>query len=384
MNYHLYLSRKKLNAQGQAPVYAKINIDGKLYERSTGVFVDPQNWSNTYKRVLPTVAGALIANETLNLFETKLTALLPLENINISKVDNHLHNALKNVNNVTIIDVVKEYLKRKENLINKPDGIVEDTYKSNFFKLKNIQNYLQSINRPLLEVSSFNYAVAENFKTYLFDQNFGIGHVNKHLVFMRSVVKFAQFEYGVPLTNFMLLKIKEPAAKELIYLTESELLEIQNHDYKSNFHRKTADIFTLQCYTGMAYCDVIKLNNESISNFEGNLFINYNRQKTGVNGLIPLLPVVKNILDKYNGKAPTMTNQCYNRILKELAAVCNINKNLTTHVGRKTFGCLLVSKGASMETTTKMLAKTNVKETAKLYATVQWQRVLQEMPKFAQ
>ncbi len=383
MNYHLYLSTKKTNSEKLAPVYAKINFNGKRLERSTGVFVCPKTWNNLYKRIVPTAFGAAEANEKINQFENKLKQLMAMESLNITIINKVLsNNANIETNIYTLKSTITAFLKHKEALIDKTEGITLETHKSYKAKEKNVIEFLASLKMELLEVQEFNYITGEKFKSFLYSKNFSASHVNKHLKFMRSIIKFAQFEYQLPPSNLMLLKIKEPALKPIVYLTDAELENLQKHVFLCSLHQKAADIFLLQCFTGMAYCDVIKLNNTYIVTFDGNDFISYNRQKTGVNGLIPFLPQVKAILNRYNGKAPVLVNQLYNRTLKEIAAACNITKVLTSHVGRKTFGCMLLSKGASMETTTKMLAKTNVKETAKLYAEIQWRRLLSEMPKF--
>ena len=56
---------------------------------------------------------------------------------------------------------------------------------------------------------------------------------------------------------------------------------------------------------------------------------------------IPVLPVAASILDKYKdvvectGKLlPVLCNQRMNSYLKEIADVCGIHKNLSTHVAR--------------------------------------------------
>ena len=384
MNYHLFLSTKRTNQNKLTPIYAKIKIDGKVYERSTGVFIQSSNWNSMYKRVLPSAFGALEGNRKIEDFEAKLRFLQSVTPIDIGFVDRWLSNENKANNSIpyTLTLVMDAFFEHKQLLVDKSEGISFETYRTYLAKRKNIDSYLEYSNQKLLRIDDLTYTKGESIKAYLYERKFGADHVNKHLRFLRAVIKFAQYEYGIKPSNFMLLKIKEPQLKPIVYLTDTELETLQKHVFLSGLHQKAADIFLLQCFTGMAYCDVIKLSYDYIVNYEGNKFINYSRKKTGVNGLVPVLPQVNKILNRYDGKAPVLCNQLYNRILKEIAACCNITKTLTSHVGRKTFGCMLLSKGASMETTTKMLAKTNVRETQRIYAEVQWKRLLNEMPSF--
>jgi integrase len=74
----------------------------------------------------------------------------------------------------------------------------------------------------------------------------------------------------------------------------------------------------------------------------GEIWIKKQRQKTKKWSHTPLLPQAKFILDKYeyhpirkNGYLlPMPTNQKTNAYLKEIADLCGINKNLTTHCAR--------------------------------------------------
>jgi hypothetical protein len=64
---------------------------------------------------------------------------------------------------------------------------------------------------------------------------------------------------------------------------------------------------------------------------DGKQWVIINRIKTGTRSAIPLLPIALELLIKYNYKLPVCSNQKLNKYLKEVAAICNINKNLTSH-----------------------------------------------------
>ena len=79
------------------------------------------------------------------------------------------------------------------------------------------------------------------------------------------------------------------------------------------------------------------------------------------------------IIDKYaehpvckNEKPllPILTNQKMNAHLKEIAAVCEIKKELTFHIARHTFATTVtLSNGVPLETVSKMLGHTSLKTT---------------------
>jgi len=82
---------------------------------------------------------------------------------------------------------------------------------------------------------------------------------------------------------------------------------------------------------------------------KGELWIRKNRQKTKIMCNIPVLPVAASILDKYKDVAectgkllPVLCNQRMNSYLKEIADVCGIHKNLSTHTARHSYRTLRV------------------------------------------
>ena len=89
---------------------------------------------------------------------------------------------------------------------------------------------------------------------------------------------------------------------------------------------------------------------------------------------IPVLPVAASILEKYKNVAectgkllPVLSNQRMNSYLKEIADLCGIKKNLSTHVARHSFTCIALANKVSMESIAKMLGHSNIK-TTKIYA----------------
>ena len=60
---------------------------------------------------------------------------------------------------------------------------------------------------------------------------------------------------------------------------------------------------------------------------------------------------------------PVISNQKMNAYLKEIAVLCEINKNLTTHTARHTFATVTLASHVSIENVSKMLGHTNLKIT---------------------
>ena len=98
---------------------------------------------------------------------------------------------------------------------------------------------------------------------------------------------------------------------------------------------------------------------------DGEKWIYTHRQKTESASKIPILPVTQMIIDKYANHPqainqekllPILSNQKMNAYLKEIAAVCGINKELTFHIARHTFATTVtLTNGVPIESVSKML-----------------------------
>lgn len=378
--YHLYLCRKKLNlVTGLIPVYAKITINNHTCERSAGVSVPPKYWNNKFKRISSDCSNADHLNESISAFESKLKELQKTT-MDIRVVDSILKSksAKQGMTAVLLTSVLNHYIDYKTSTIGKPDGIVAETLKTYNSRKLNIEGFLNFINKPGMLITDFNIGVGDKFRDYLYSLSLSKSYVQKHLRFIQALIEYSVNEFHTEPTNYLNIVLRKPKPGAIVHLTGGELEEIIKKVYLSSLTQKNADLFLLQCYTGMSYGDVIKLDIGMLEIFKGRYFLRYNRKKTNNEALLPVHPFVRSILSRYEGKAPKLSNQQYNRMLKELAAIVGINKHLTSHVGRKTFATAQINSGMSAEAVTKMLGKTSVTETTQLYAQIGHQLIINQ------
>ena len=108
-----------------------------------------------------------------------------------------------------------------------------------------------------------------------------------------------------------------------IALSEEELGIIYKQDLP--FHLDTyRDWVIIDCYTGLRISDVRLLGGRNI----GNDFITIANEKTDTQVVIPLHPYVREILKKYGGLPPSVTEQDMNKNIKEIGKKCGINKTV--------------------------------------------------------
>ena len=131
--------------------------------------------------------------------------------------------------------------------------------------------------------------------------------------------------------------------KDRGYLTNAELESII--DYKPDNKRleKVRDIFLFCCFTGYDYSTTTALTDKDlVADDDGALWIDTHRIKTKTAAKVKLLDIPLSIIKKYERKRdsifllPVMSNAKYNLYLKEIAAACEIEKNVTSHLARHT------------------------------------------------
>lgn len=176
---------------------------------------------------------------------------------------------------------------------------------------------------------------------------------------------------------------------ERAYLVQEEIQAIVDKEFATERLNQVKDIFLFSCFTGLAYIDVKQLTRSNIGlGIDGGKWIFTNRQKTDTRSNISLLPIAEEILDKYKqhpqclneGKLlPVLSNQKMNSYLKEIADLCEINKELTFHIARHTFATTVtLTNGVPIESVSKMLGHKNLR-TTQHYAKILDRKVSDDM-----
>jgi site-specific recombinase XerD len=244
-------------------------------------------------------------------------------------------------------------------------------------------------------LQEINYKFIADFETFLrahrpadHQKPMNNNGVMKHLIRLRKMTSLAvrlDWLQADPFKNF---KIRHQKV-EKDFLTERELQLIEKKEFSIERLTIVKDIFVFCCYTGLAYVDVMNLGKENIvKGINGEDWIKICRQKSHIPANVPLLPMAKRIMMKYishprtsglNSIFPVFSNQKVNSYLKEIADLCAIRKNLTSHVARHTFATTVtLSNGVPIETVSKMLGHTKI-ATTQIYARVLEKKIGEDM-----
>lgn len=172
---------------------------------------------------------------------------------------------------------------------------------------------------------------------------------------IRTIFKYA-FESGKTRTYlYSNVHIDNNYETSITYLTEEELKKIKDKVLSTERMKSIKNCFLFQCFSGLSYIDMKNLEREDFQQTEdGRYYIKKRRQKTGKEFITVLLKDAADIAILNNFDLKVKSNQKYNEYLKELADLCEIDKNLTSHVARHTFVVYLLNKHIPQDTIGKM------------------------------
>lgn len=164
------------------------------------------------------------------------------------------------------------------------------------------------------------------------------------------------------------VKLPRREAKEFTYLDESELQMIAVHQFRSDRLQRVADLFLIQCYTGISYVDLNQINRNNVISSGKYQVIIGRRQKTGTVFKVPMIAQVRRIVNKYNWTLPQISNQKYNAYIKEIAEIVGIEKPITTYTARRTAAMYYLEKTGTYEVPAQVLGHSSTAITEKYYA----------------
>ncbi|MBG6062912.1 site-specific recombinase XerD [Flavobacterium sp. CG_9.1] len=386
-----YLKRAKVNAQGLVPIFQRITINGKRIDNSTGKFIDPAKWHTEMSKMRGTSEEARSINGHLEYLKSKIyDAEKNLIKTDIPINSETLKNKLLGIKERqrTLIPIFKDHNNKIKELVGKEyaPGTLERYNTS----LKHTIDFLEwKYKVSDIEIDKINHAFITDYEFYLRSvRNCANNTAVKYIKNFSKIIKICLANNWIdrnPFSNYK-AKVREV---ERVYLSEGEIQNIINKDFKTERLSLVRDIFLFSCFTGLAYIDVKNLTKSHISiGIDGEKWIFTHRQKTETASKIPILPITQMIIDKYedhpeccnqNKLLPILSNQKMNAYLKEIAGVCEIDKELTFHIARHTFATTVtLTNGVPIESVSKMLGHKNLR-TTQHYAKVLDKKVSEDM-----
>lgn len=164
-------------------------------------------------------------------------------------------------------------------------------------------------------------------------------------------------------------------------LTREEIERLKAAEMPTVCLSQVRDLFLFQTYTCMAYVDMASFDSRLLKEVGGQYVYSGKRAKTGKYFCFVLLPAAVEIVRKYFGVLPVISNQKYNCYVKMVMQAAGIDKPVTTHWARHTGATLLLNAGVSMDVVAKVLGHSSTALTKKIYAKMLEETVVREMDK---
>jgi integrase len=119
---------------------------------------------------------------------------------------------------------------------------------------------------------------------------------------------------------------------DTIYLNEQELDSIYRLDLRYDRRlERVRDLFLIGCYTGLRFGDLMLLRKENITKTERGYIIKLRTQKTDEMVVIPVHPIILEIIEKYDGNLPQpMSDVKMNKYIKDIGELAKIEETVKT------------------------------------------------------
>ena len=385
----LFIMQKgKPNAEGNAPIFARITINHQMTHLATRYCLPPERWLPKEGRTVGRTKEEKEVNAYLDnlrglIFAKYNEMFLAGEVVTARKLKCRLIS--KDEKSMTLLELFDDYIKDYSKLV----GVskTKKTCDRYILTRRRIEEFMQSeYKRTDISVNDVNPKFIAGFEIFLRTQyKLSNNYVMKMIQRFRSIYQVAIDNGWANKNPFVSFKLKFENT-ERGYLTMAELTNLMNKQLTSKRLEQIRDVFVFSCFTGLAYCDAQALIAEHIIVGPNKAhWLRTHRKKTSAPVDVPLLEIPLQILAKYEGRCPNgkllpmPSNQKCNDYLKEIASICGIEKRLTFHLARHTFATTVtLTNGVPIESVSKMLGHRSLK-TTQIYAKIVNDKLAEDM-----
>jgi len=387
-----YLKKGRNRNEKSLPIYVRLTINGERAEWTCQRNCDPVKWNQHTGRAIGNKDETKILNQHLdaiqaNIFQVQKEYTLRNEPVAAAQVRAKILHETEEKKH-SLIEVYQYHNDQFEKLVGSEFSY--GTYKKFKSALKSLKNFLEwKFKKQNVYLTEVSHKFITDYEFYLkavqkLQHNSAMVNVKK----LKKIIRQCVANDWLDKDPFKSYKITTKETHRN-FLMEDELETLIKKDISVPRLEQVRDLFLFSCYTGLSYTDVMALTQNNISiGIDGEQWLFTTRTKTDTTSRIPLLPVARNIIEKYSNRPdiinsgnllPKLTNQRLNSYLKELSDICEFNKTLTFHCARHTFATTVtLTNGVPIETVGKMLGHKSLR-TTQIYAKILDTKVSSDM-----
>jgi integrase len=345
----VYNSRnKKLRKDGTAPVQIRAYLDKKRKYFTIGIYVTPLQWSNK--------SNTIINHPNSFQYNAEIRRQLDgLEVYALERIKKYGSITLEQLNDFFKYEDVGSFTAFWKYEMENDTKLAKETKK----KHGTAFNYWVKFQKEV-QFSELTYNLVDAFDKFLYAHQLHVNTIYTHHKQVRKYINLAvkRGVFDVNKNPYLNFKPSMQATERIVLSTdEVERLEALTFDREEFYLELIRDMFLFSCYTGLRFADCSAIRCKDIDQDKEGLVLNIVAKKTSKQLLLPLYKLYQRkpeaLIQKYRiikeGAEEELifhkyTNQYFNRILKELAALAHIPKAITSHVARHTFATHLASK----------------------------------------
>lgn len=312
------------------------------------------HWDTENRCMLPGTPNANLINQTISIRLQEMKAQLMKLDIAGGTVNrNAVFKAVKG------IDDKKDFLAFCRQRI-KADYTSKETIRSYECECSKLEKF-----KPVISFADVDFLFLTSYRNYMRDELANDGNtIWKSLKFINTMINKAMAIGGIieesPFQNFDRGKyIQKP--RTYLEIEDLEKMErLTNDDDQPVIVRRVAVYFLLMSYSGMRFNEAMLFNPDEHV-IGDRLVMKYQKWNTDIDNKIHQR--LQRIIDIIRTQKLKLSNQKFNQWLKLAAAAAGIKKDISSHVGRHTFGGILAELEIPKETAQVLLGHRDMKST---------------------
>lgn len=390
-------------------IWAVFYIEGKIFKINTNQHIKPSDWSKDKQKAKQNTKLNTLLKEQSEFIEKHIEALkLKKKRLYRDELQAEFNRHFKIGENISKKESeIVDFVSFIEDYINNRKHIAEGTTKNNTTTKKHLYYCFEIYDKKLMkqykamkkperkEKSDFlipkkqidfdqvDYKFMEQFHKYLLDATFtqikkGIKITKSYSKnFIAKQIKNAQQFANAAVKAGYIQNISfrgfEAAYEDAdaIHLSWDEISMLKNLELDHNStHGKIRDLFVFNCYLGLRYSDLYKLNKNRFTRLKDQLFIKLRMKKTDDLINFPILNSAEDILKIYDYNLPVISEGNFNEEIKKIclkAGISNLETKretrggekliltipkyemVSTHTGRRSFATIFYEDGVPIK-----------------------------------
>jgi integrase/recombinase XerD len=317
--------KHKANSKGITSVKIAVTVNRKVTYMSTGHSVHLDQWDG--KQVINHPNGKLI-------------------NVSLKREMSDIESRLI-TNSLQHIELSKKIIKGQAKV-----SRVFKQYASEVRHDTTRMNRILEFGGDQLMLGEINVEWLRRFQAHCVKKGYAQNTLNTTFKYLGRIIKQAKKEKYIQENPFDEFDKPKYIQTDRIYLVQDELnkmVDLLDKPMNASIYN-TLCYFLLGCFTGLRHSDWGRYDGRS----EDGL-VKHTAKKNKKHVVVPIGKTLTRILKLIDIQHPPFSNQKCNVYLKAIASMAGIEKDVTTHTARHTFGCLCASLGLPESTTAKLM-----------------------------